>query len=41
MNSGVLHMEDGKQPLKKQILASDEGLSHNEEAVLPLKAKRH
>lgn len=41
MNSGILHMEDGKQPLKKQLLASDGGLSHDEEAVLPLEAKRH
>lgn len=41
MNSGVLHMEDGRQQLKKQLLASDGGSSHNEEGVLVVEAKRH
>lgn len=41
VNSGILHMEDGRQQLKKQLLASDGGLSHSEEAVLPVEAKRH
>lgn len=38
MNSGILHMEDGRQQLKKRLLAS--GGSHNEEAVLPVEVKR-
>lgn len=45
MNSGVLHMEDGRQQLKKQLLASDGAMkmasSRNEEAVLPVEVKRH
>jgi len=41
VNSGVLHMEDGRQQLGKQLLASDGGSPHDEEAVLPVEAKRH
>lgn len=37
---GVLHMEDGRQQLKKQFLDSDGGLSHKEEATLPVEAER-
>lgn len=39
MNSGMLHMEDAGQQLKKQLLASSRSFSHGEETVLPVKTK--
>lgn len=39
MNSGVLHMEDAGQQLKKQFLASSRSFSHGEEIVPPVAAK--
>lgn len=39
MNSGVLHMEDGRQQLKQKVLISDGSLSDSEEAVLSVEAE--
>lgn len=39
MNSGVLHVEDVGQQLKKQLLASGRSFPRGEETVLPAAAK--
>lgn len=39
MNSGCWHAKDGRQQLKKRLLASEGGSSHKEDAVLAVEAK--